>query len=117
MARRWPASNGPSTARTCLKPLVRRAVLPHAGVAELADARDLQSWVPQGACGFDSHPRQSVTTIWPVSITALHGPRRALRAPLPVGVAQRRSTRAQVGAGHRCVRATDRDAEVFNTPC
>src|SRR4029450_1964879 len=29
----------------------------NAGVAELADAQDLKSWVPQGACGFDSHPR------------------------------------------------------------
>ena len=28
-----------------------------AGVAELADAQDLKSWVPQGACGFDSRPR------------------------------------------------------------
>jgi hypothetical protein len=30
-----------------------------AGVAELADAQDLKSWAPQGACGFDSHPRHS----------------------------------------------------------
>jgi hypothetical protein len=29
----------------------------HAGVAKLADARDLKSRAPQGACGFDSHPR------------------------------------------------------------
>ena len=26
-------------------------------MAELADAQDLKSWVPKGACGFDSHPR------------------------------------------------------------
>jgi hypothetical protein len=29
----------------------------HAGVAELADAQDLKSWVSKGACGFDSRPR------------------------------------------------------------
>jgi hypothetical protein len=34
-----------------------------AGVAELADAQDLKSWVPQGACGFDSRPRHSF--FWP----------------------------------------------------
>ena len=32
-----------------------------AGVAKLADAQDLKSWVPQGACGFDSRPRHSIT--------------------------------------------------------
>jgi hypothetical protein len=26
-------------------------------VAELADAQDLKSWVPQGACGFETRPR------------------------------------------------------------
>ena len=31
----------------------------HAGVAELADARDLKSRVPKGACGFDPRPRHS----------------------------------------------------------
>ena len=30
-----------------------------AGVAELADARDLKSRAPKGACGFDSRPRHS----------------------------------------------------------
>src|SRR6476469_698000 len=34
-------------------------VRPEAGVAELADAQDLKSWVPQGACGFDARPRHS----------------------------------------------------------
>jgi hypothetical protein len=29
-------------------------------VAELADAQDLKSWVPQGACGFKTRPRQSL---------------------------------------------------------
>jgi integrase len=29
-------------------------------VAELADAQDLKSWVPQGACGFDSRPRHYI---------------------------------------------------------
>jgi integrase len=35
-------------------------------VAELADAQDLKSWVPQGACGFDSRPRHqnSRFTTW-----------------------------------------------------
>jgi hypothetical protein len=28
-------------------------------MAELADAQDLKSWVPKGACGFDSRPRHS----------------------------------------------------------
>ena len=28
-----------------------------AGVAKLADAQDLKSWAPQGACGFESRPR------------------------------------------------------------
>src|SRR6516165_3796168 len=32
----------------------------HAGVAELADAQDLKSWVPQGACGFNPRPRHSI---------------------------------------------------------
>jgi hypothetical protein len=31
--------------------------LAYAGVAELADAQDLKSWVAQAACGFDSRPR------------------------------------------------------------
>jgi hypothetical protein len=31
-----------------------------AGVAELADAQDLKSWAPYGACGFNSHPRYHV---------------------------------------------------------
>jgi hypothetical protein len=30
-------------------------------VAELADAQDLKSWVPQGACGFDARPRHQNT--------------------------------------------------------
>src|SRR6476659_8584875 len=34
-----------------------RYLPPCAGVAELADAQDLKSWVPKGACGFDSRPR------------------------------------------------------------
>jgi hypothetical protein len=32
----------------------------HAGVAELADAQDLKSWVAQAACGFDSRPRHQI---------------------------------------------------------
>ena len=35
---------------------------PHAGVAELADAQDLKSWAPKGACGFDSRPRHHNST-------------------------------------------------------
>jgi hypothetical protein len=30
-----------------------------AGVAELADAQDLKSWVAQAACGFNSRPRHT----------------------------------------------------------
>ena len=30
---------------------------PHAGVAKLADAQDLKSWIAKAMCGFDSHPR------------------------------------------------------------
>src|SRR2546428_11988558 len=33
-----------------------------AGVAELADARDLKSRVPKGACGFDPRPRHQTRT-------------------------------------------------------
>ena len=33
-----------------------------AGVAKLADARDLKSRDPQGSCGFDPHPRHSRST-------------------------------------------------------
>jgi hypothetical protein len=39
------------------KSLLRCDILQQAGVAELADAQDLKSWVPQGACGFDPRPR------------------------------------------------------------
>ena len=34
-----------------------------AGVAELADAQDLKSWVRKRACGFDSRPRHFLLTI------------------------------------------------------
>jgi hypothetical protein len=34
-----------------------------AGVAELADAQDLKSWVPKGACGFDTRPRHCLLAI------------------------------------------------------
>ena len=40
--------------------LIRLDHSPHAGVAELADARDLKSRVPQGACGFDPRPRHQL---------------------------------------------------------
>src|SRR6516225_7783890 len=42
----------------------------HAGVAELADAQDLKSWVPQGACGFDTRPRHQ----FPREIARFTGP-------------------------------------------
>ena len=32
-------------------------------MAELADAQDLKSWVPKGACGFDSRPRHQDSPI------------------------------------------------------
>src|SRR5438552_1435662 len=60
----WPAAGQHERINDRVKSLVRRAIIPLAGVAELADAQDLKSWVPQGACGFDSRPRQSLTTIW-----------------------------------------------------
>ena len=44
-------NNGPG------KLLLRWNFSPDAGVAELADAQDLKSWVPQGACGFETRPR------------------------------------------------------------
>jgi hypothetical protein len=47
-------------------------------VAELADAQDLKSWVPRGACGFDARPRQSLTTVWPDFVD---WPTRANRRP------------------------------------
>jgi hypothetical protein len=31
-----------------------------AGVAKLADAQDLKSWAPKGACGFDPRPRHPI---------------------------------------------------------
>ena len=31
-----------------------------AGVAKLADAQDLKSWVPKGTCGFDPRPRHQI---------------------------------------------------------
>ena len=30
-------------------------------MAKLADAQDLKSWVPQGTCGFDPHPRHQLS--------------------------------------------------------
>ena len=43
----------PSGPRRLLNPL-------HAGVAELADAQDLKSWVLKWTCGFDPRPRHQV---------------------------------------------------------
>ena len=47
-----------SRARTCER------LVADAGVAKLADARDLKSRAPEGACGFDPHPRQSLRGQW-----------------------------------------------------
>src|SRR5262245_59916172 len=39
------------------KSLLSRNIRTYAGVAELADAQDLKSWVWKQACGFDRRPR------------------------------------------------------------
>ena len=57
MARRWPAGDRRDQGNDSVKSLSLRDIMPKAGVAELADARDLKSRVPKGACGSDSHPR------------------------------------------------------------
>jgi hypothetical protein len=57
VARRWPAASPHDHVDNGVKSLVRRAIILLAGVAELADAQDLKSWVAQAACGFDSRPR------------------------------------------------------------
>ena len=46
----------------------------HAGVAELADAQDLKSWVPRGACGFDSRPRQISNNLQIVALVSSSAP-------------------------------------------
>jgi hypothetical protein len=51
--------------------LSRRGIRPpRAGVAKLADAQDLKSWVAQAACGFDPRPRQPLTAIWDLAESA-----------------------------------------------
>ena len=61
----------------------RKLLIPlHAGVAKLADAQDLKSWVPKGACGFDSRPRQSC---------AEYSPQCAARAQVITKYRDRRS--------------------------
>lgn len=35
-----------------------------AGVAKLADARDLKSRDPEGSCGFDPHPRHQISLVY-----------------------------------------------------
>src|SRR5262245_42600700 len=49
------------TKRPRAKSRPRKLLIPlQAGVAELADAQDLKSWVPKGACGFDPRPRHQI---------------------------------------------------------
>ena len=55
--RSWPAADQRERSDDGVKSLVRRAIIPHAGVAELADAQDLKFCDPKGSCGFDSRPR------------------------------------------------------------
>src|ERR1700752_2561761 len=65
---------------------VRVTYATYAGVAELADAQDLKSWVPRGACGFDSRPRQLFATMSPASTTGPRGPiERHERFTLAIG--------------------------------
>ncbi len=59
VARRWPAARWRTEVEDRVNSLVRRAIIPLAGVAELADAQDLKSCDPRGSCGFDPRPRQS----------------------------------------------------------
>ncbi len=47
-----------------------------AGVAELADAQDLKSWVAKAACGFDSRPRHEI-----FGNSSDSGPRRTAARP------------------------------------
>ena len=58
-----------------------------AGVAELVDARDLKSWVPNGACGFDSRPRHHYRAcIYPLTSVKVARAEAACRpscSPLP----------------------------------
>src|SRR4051812_18106966 len=52
-----PADTGSGYRHYSARVILQRS--PEAGVAELADAQDLKSWVAQAACGFDSRPRHS----------------------------------------------------------
>ena len=70
MARRWPAADQRELGDDGVKSLVRRAIIPLAGVAELADAQDLKSWVSKEACGFDSRPRHHKTKDLPTATSA-----------------------------------------------
>jgi hypothetical protein len=70
----------------------------HAGVAELADAQDLKSWVAQAACGFDSRPRHH-----------LHQPDADPGRPLWDNAGDRETMPAlHRSATRRAVRATSR---------
>jgi hypothetical protein len=47
-----------------LKPALDKLLkINEAGVAKLADAQDLKSWAPQGACGFESRPRHQLNQL------------------------------------------------------
>ena len=58
--RRASALIGPSRMRLGDSATIGRVLFTCAGVAKLADAQDLKSWVPQGACGFDPRPRHQM---------------------------------------------------------
>ena len=61
VARRWPASDERDQNDGGVKSLVRRAIIPRAGVAELADAQDLKFCGARAPCGFDPRPRHHLT--------------------------------------------------------
>ena len=92
MARRWPAADQREQDDDGVKSLVRRAIILQAGVAELADAQDLKSWVPQGACGFEARPRHHIVKEFAESLDRTdlsnrgQGPKRSLSVAYVSGI-------------------------------
>ena len=75
-------------------------------MAELADAQDLKSWVPRGACGFDSRPRHYlspdcfVAKIDPRTVSCqLDGPSIHRDRALPTLPESERKTQREIGIG------------------
>ena len=84
----------------------------HAGVAELADAQDLKSWVPRGACGFDPRPRHDLRSRSARAEGGAQARARRRFRPRPSGVTrivgfeQRPNWYIEFVAGTRTVRET-----------